>query len=113
MFAGLEASGGTIAIHTSPRARKRYCELFTMTLYNQQLNFSTEEPVIANVLGECLSDIQTGWKLTGYPVVVLGTTSESGRVPGTLLSCFKQEINIEVFAIFVKKEFLKNEPFVV
>ncbi|KAH9483816.1 Peroxisomal biogenesis factor 6 [Psilocybe cubensis] len=54
-----------------------------------------KEPVIANVLAECLNDIQNGWKLTGYPVIVLGTTSESGRVPKSLQSCFKQEINIE------------------
>lgn len=55
-----------------------------------------KEPAIVNVLRESLSNMQTSWKLTGYPVVILGTTSESGRVPASLLSCFKQEISFEV-----------------
>lgn len=55
-----------------------------------------KEPAIVNVLRESLSNMQTSWRLSGYPVIVLGTTSESGRVPASLLSCFKQEIVLEV-----------------
>jgi len=44
---------------------------------------------------ECLADVQHAWKETGYPVIVMGTTSEPGRVPPSLSACFKQEINFE------------------
>lgn len=54
-----------------------------------------KEPAIVSVLKEALESIQNGWRLTGYPVIVLGTTSESGRVPANLLSCFKQEVAFE------------------
>ncbi|KDR81364.1 hypothetical protein GALMADRAFT_239217 [Galerina marginata CBS 339.88] len=54
-----------------------------------------KEPAVVNVLREVLGDIQSSWKLTGYPVIVLATTSESGRVPPGLLSCFKREVNLE------------------
>ncbi|KAF8964138.1 P-loop containing nucleoside triphosphate hydrolase protein [Flammula alnicola] len=54
-----------------------------------------KEPSIINVLRESLDNMQSSWKLTGYPVIVLGTTSESGRVPPSLLSCFKQEVAFE------------------
>jgi len=57
---------------------------------------SFTEPAIVSVLKEALGNIQNGWRLTGYPVIVLGTTSESGRVPANLLSCFKQEVAFEV-----------------
>lgn len=34
--------------------------------------------------------------MTGYPVVVIGTTSETERVPTSLLASFKHEIAFEV-----------------
>jgi len=54
------------------------------------------EFVIANILRECLEDIQSSWRLTGYPVIVMGTINDSSRVPANLLGCFKQEIKFEV-----------------
>ncbi|KAF9557670.1 AAA-domain-containing protein [Agrocybe pediades] len=54
-----------------------------------------KEFVIANVLRECLEGIQAGWRLTGYPVIVMGTIRDSSRVPANLLGCFKHEIAFE------------------
>lgn len=54
------------------------------------------EPVIASALAECIDKMQENWKLTGYPVIVLGTTSQSSRVPIGVLSSFKHEVPFEV-----------------
>jgi peroxin-6 len=39
--------------------------------------------------------MQNGWKLTGFPVAICGTTSEPRRVPMTILSSFKHEVAFE------------------
>ncbi|GLB35223.1 putative ATPase family associated with various cellular activities (AAA) [Lyophyllum shimeji] len=56
---------------------------------------SGKEPTLANVLQECIEDMQKAWKITGYPVVTIGTTSEPNRVPPSVLSSFKHEIAFE------------------
>jgi len=57
---------------------------------------------------EVLDDLQANWKMSGYPVVVIGTTSENARVPAGILGCFKQEINIEVGV--VRLALARTEP---
>lgn len=54
------------------------------------------EPSIASSLQECVSDLSQTWKSTGYPVLVMATTSEFERVPASLLASFKHEIVFEV-----------------
>lgn len=54
------------------------------------------DPVIVNVIKELFQDLYGAWRLTGYPILVFGTTHEPGRVPSSLLSCFKHEIEFEV-----------------
>ena len=49
-----------------------------------------------NVLRECVAEAHQAWRVTEYPVVVVGTTSEAGQVPMGVLSCFKHEIAFEV-----------------
>lgn len=56
----------------------------------------TIEPVIEKVLRECIDDLTNAWRLTGYPVLIFGTVSETTRVPSGLLSCFKQDVSFEV-----------------
>lgn len=60
------------------------------------------DPALANALRECIADMQKAWKLTGFPVITFGTTSEFGRVPMSILSCFKHEVTFEAcpFLIF-------------
>ena len=59
------------------------------------------EPVLAKALHECIADMQKGWKLTGFPVITLGTTSEPGRVPMSILSCFKHEVAFEASLLII------------
>ncbi|KAG6845032.1 hypothetical protein H0H87_001369 [Tephrocybe sp. NHM501043] len=54
-----------------------------------------KEPAIANALKECIADAQDDWKMTGYPVVILGTTSQPSRVPSSILTSFKHEVLFE------------------
>lgn len=58
---------------------------------------SEVEPLVVAALKECLDELQSNWRLTGYPVVLLGTTADRGRVPSGLLNCFKHDINFEVY----------------
>ncbi|EPS97368.1 hypothetical protein FOMPIDRAFT_79362 [Fomitopsis schrenkii] len=54
-----------------------------------------KEPSIANALQECIASLQQGWALSGYPVLVVGTTSDVDKVPSRVLTCFKHEITLE------------------
>ena len=58
--------------------------------------FLRQDSQIVTALRECMDGIQTSWKTTGYPLIVVGTTSASGSLPVGLASCFKQEILFEV-----------------
>ncbi|KAL1722738.1 P-loop containing nucleoside triphosphate hydrolase protein [Schizophyllum commune] len=62
---------------------------------NAQVQESGKEPAIVNVLRECMAEAHQAWRVTEYPVVVVGTTSEAGQVPMGVLSCFKHEIAFE------------------
>ncbi|KAI0029406.1 AAA-domain-containing protein, partial [Vararia minispora EC-137] len=50
------------------------------------------EPMVANVLKDLLYDVSGSCRLSGYPILVFGTTSEPGRLPPSLLACFKHEV---------------------
>jgi peroxin-6 len=54
------------------------------------------DPAIVNVIKELFQDLYGSWRLTGYPILVFGTTREPGLVPSSLLSCFKHDIDFEV-----------------
>lgn len=54
------------------------------------------DPAVVNVIKELFQDLYGSWRLTGYPILVFGTTSEPGRVPPNLVSCFKHEVDFEV-----------------
>jgi peroxin-6 len=53
------------------------------------------DPAIVNVIKELFQDLYGSWRLTGYPILVFGTTTASGRVPPNLVSCFKHEVEFE------------------
>lgn len=58
--------------------------------------FSLAEPPMTTVLKECLDTIKEGWLSSGYPVVVVATTTDVEKVPTGVLGLFKEEIGIEV-----------------
>ena len=72
--------------------------------------FCAQDSPIVTALRECIDDIQTSWKSTGYPLIVIGTTSATGSLPVGLPSCFKQEILFEVgffdFDVRIKPYFI-------
>jgi peroxin-6 len=54
------------------------------------------DPAIVNVIKELFQYLYGSWRLTGYPILVFGTTTEPSGVPTSLLSCFKHEVEFEV-----------------
>ncbi|KAG6910884.1 hypothetical protein DXG01_006567 [Tephrocybe rancida] len=54
-----------------------------------------KEPAISNALQECIADVQEDWKMSGYPVVIVGTTSQPSLIPPVILTSFKHEISFE------------------
>lgn len=55
-----------------------------------------EEPPIATILQDCLSDLKQSWMMSGYPVFTFATTTEPEKIPQSVLSCFKHEIAFDV-----------------
>ena len=69
---------------------------FRSPLFGKLTNQLPQEPRIALVLQECLDGLLQPWRLTGHPLVVVGTTSTAQECSPGLLGCFKHEISIEV-----------------
>ncbi|KAI0831786.1 AAA-domain-containing protein [Trametes gibbosa] len=55
-----------------------------------------KEPAVGEVLRDCIAGLQPSWNLTGFPVLLFGTTDSHDRVPPKVLSCFKHESPGEV-----------------
>lgn len=58
--------------------------------------YASSDPAIVTALKECMGQAQGSWRTTNFPVVVLGTTSEPSKVPGSILALFKHQISFEV-----------------
>ncbi|KAJ4480455.1 P-loop containing nucleoside triphosphate hydrolase protein [Lentinula edodes] len=54
-----------------------------------------KEPVIVNIVRDCIQSTHHAWKSNGYPVIICGTTSMVERVPSGLLVCLKHEVSFE------------------
>jgi peroxin-6 len=54
------------------------------------------EPSIVSAMKECLDNLKEGWRESGWPVVLVGTVTDSDKIPISLASLFKQEILIGV-----------------
>ncbi|KAI9456224.1 AAA-domain-containing protein [Lactarius psammicola] len=70
----------------------RHLEAFAQTTQPAEPG---KDPVVVNVIKELFQDLYGSWRLTGYPILVFGTTTEPGRVPPNLVSCFKHEVDFE------------------
>ncbi|GAA5985229.1 hypothetical protein JCM11641_003639 [Rhodosporidiobolus odoratus] len=66
------------------------------------------EPPMTTVLKECFETIREGWKSSGYPVVVVATTTDIEKVPTGVLGLFKEEIGIEAPAEPERLAILRN-----
>lgn len=54
------------------------------------------EPLLATVLQECIESVNETHTTTGYPVMVMSTTSDVDALPTSILGCFRHEVVIEV-----------------
>ncbi|PPQ98809.1 hypothetical protein CVT24_003363, partial [Panaeolus cyanescens] len=70
----------------------RHLEAFSTNTQDSQ---SDKDSVTVMALRDCIDDMKSAWKLTGYPLILVGTISESSSSSSTLLSSFKQEILFE------------------
>ncbi|KAF5376523.1 hypothetical protein D9757_008308 [Collybiopsis confluens] len=70
----------------------RHLEAFAQST---QTSENGKEPVIVNALRDCVQAAHHTWKMSGYPVIICGTTSMIESVPIGLLSCFKHEVSFE------------------
>ncbi|OCH95204.1 AAA-domain-containing protein [Obba rivulosa] len=67
-----------------------------------------KEPALANALHDCIDSLQRTWNMTGYPVFVVGTTSNAERVPSRIMSCFKHDITFEAPGEAERHEILRS-----
>lgn len=51
---------------------------------------------MSTILRECFAIARQGWKSTGFPIVVVGTTVDVDKIPTGVLGAFKEEIAYEV-----------------
>ncbi|KAL1924063.1 uncharacterized protein VTP21DRAFT_7098 [Calcarisporiella thermophila] len=54
-----------------------------------------QEPVIATVLQDLFGQLTTKFRETGYPLMVVGTTTDIDKLPANVLGCFRHEIALE------------------
>lgn len=54
------------------------------------------EPAIVNALRECIAESAQSWRIGGFPVGVIATSSDTSRIPSSILSSFKHELEFEV-----------------
>ncbi|KAI9510375.1 AAA-domain-containing protein [Russula earlei] len=83
----------------------RHLEAFTQTTQPAEPG---KDPAIVHVIRELIQDLYGSWRLTGYPILVFGTTAEPGRVPASLLSCFKYEVDFEAPGETERSEILRT-----
>ncbi|ORY89212.1 P-loop containing nucleoside triphosphate hydrolase protein [Syncephalastrum racemosum] len=56
---------------------------------------SGQEPLLATVLQECIESVNETHTTTGYPIMVMSTTSDVDALPTSILGCFRHEVVIE------------------
>ncbi|EMD34491.1 hypothetical protein CERSUDRAFT_97749 [Gelatoporia subvermispora B] len=67
-----------------------------------------KEPTLASALHDCIDGLQQIWSMAGYPVFVIGTTSNAEKVPPRIMSCFKHEIAFEAPGEAERHEILRS-----
>ncbi|KIO23355.1 hypothetical protein M407DRAFT_27134, partial [Tulasnella calospora MUT 4182] len=71
----------------------RHIEALAKT--TQTLETGREPPIIP-ALRECIDELRQGWRVSGFPTILVATTSDPEHVPVGVLGCFKHEIAFEV-----------------
>ncbi|KAG2181260.1 hypothetical protein INT43_008843 [Umbelopsis isabellina] len=67
-----------------------------------------QEPLIATVLQDCIQNITDSHSSTGYPVMLVATTSDVENLPTSILGCFRHEVVIEAPAEAIRLQMLSS-----
>ncbi|KAJ2032932.1 peroxisomal assembly protein [Coemansia sp. S3946] len=74
----------------------RSIEALAQAANTQQNQDGAEDLPIARVLKKCIADISNAHRDTGFPVIVIASTSQSDKVPTSLAAVFHHEIELPV-----------------
>jgi len=72
---------------------ERVCDLEDRSQNN---SFLSAEPAIVNALRECIAETAQSWRMGGFPVGVVATSNDTSRIPTSILSSFKHQLEFEV-----------------
>ncbi|KAI7851770.1 P-loop containing nucleoside triphosphate hydrolase protein [Circinella umbellata] len=67
-----------------------------------------QEPLLATVLQECIENVNAAHVNTGYPVMVVSTTSDIEALPTSILGCFRHEVTVEAPDEKTRLQILQN-----
>ncbi|KAI9269003.1 P-loop containing nucleoside triphosphate hydrolase protein [Phascolomyces articulosus] len=67
-----------------------------------------QEPLLATVLQECIENVNAAHVNTGYPVMVVSTTSDIEALPTSILGCFRHEVSVEAPDEKARLQILQN-----
>ncbi|KAI8333519.1 P-loop containing nucleoside triphosphate hydrolase protein [Chlamydoabsidia padenii] len=67
-----------------------------------------QEPLLATVLQECIKNVNAAHTSSGYPVMVIATTSDVEQLPSSILGCFRHEVTIEAPDEKTRLQILEN-----
>ncbi|KAI9491641.1 P-loop containing nucleoside triphosphate hydrolase protein [Zychaea mexicana] len=67
-----------------------------------------QEPLLATVLQECIENVNAAHANTGYPVMVVSTTSDVDALPTSILGCFRHEVTVEAPDEKARLQILQN-----
>ena len=59
-------------------------------------HFLSVEPTIVNALRECIAESAQSWRMGGFPIGVVATSNDTSRIPASILSSFKHQLEFEV-----------------
>ncbi|KAI0806992.1 AAA-domain-containing protein [Fomes fomentarius] len=83
----------------------RHIDAFAQSTQGQEPG---KEPAVAEALRDCIAGLQPSWNLTGFPVLLFGTTDSHERVSPKIMSCFKHEIVFEAPGELERHEILRS-----
>jgi peroxin-6 len=63
------------------------------------------------VLQECIKNVNAAHTSSGFPVMVIATTSDVEQLPSSILGCFRHEVTIEAPDEKTRLQILENLTF--
>jgi len=64
--------------------------------FRKATDFLSVDPAIVNALRECIAESAQSWRMGGFPIGVVATSDDTSRIPASILSSFKHQLEFEV-----------------